>query len=734
MTDFRRGELVTAKTGCREYAWTTERSLCIIDEVLDDDDIMVTIVAHRDGTQGVNCIVEAQYFRHCTYAEFMEKYPSACLVSKYSVEELMAITNNGKGEKTKMAELRMDKVKYGAYELTTEERTALRTEIISLLEEYDYNPTTSAVDKIITEWVKNKGWMINLFKQHPNYNGKYQISFDTDFTRSCDKEVISNFRYYLQRVSDRILTKEKNIGVFTYLEATQYYERTTYILRAFNSLRDNGYHVSEAEDKRIRAERAKWDNVIKAYQQAERDGLVYLSSYHSYDYELYKMKNNVYDFATFLYNERGNHIATEEFAERVNLWFPSVKAVAGQKISRIVNKVCKMAGIDKDAEYNREFAKYSDAINPLTIKRHTILSCHPIDYFTMSFGNSWASCHTIDKGNKRNMPNDYSGCYSSGTMSYMLDGSSFVFYTVDKDYNGNEYELQDKINRNMFHMGEDKLIQARIYPQATDGENGIYKQFREIVQNIIADCLDVPNMWKNVKGRSECRDVTSSYGTHYRDYCEFSDCNVSYLKGDDDYININIIRIGHDPICPNCGDTHDWQEAIECEGCYSNDKKCHNCGDYDDIDSMHYIDGEWYCEDCCFWCEYHGEWEVGDRSEDSYYVDNYHYGARVCYEALENSGDFLYCEYCEEWFYKNNRDYIITEDGTEFCCVDCAMDGGYADTSDGEWYPEDEVHYCEYCDNHVHNDDWNDELKCCTDCEDEVAEENAESESEREEE
>jgi hypothetical protein len=311
----------------------------------------------------------------------------------------------------------------------------------------------------------------------------------------------------------------------------------------------------------------------------------------------------------------------------------------------------------------------------------------------------------------------------------MLDGSTFVFYTVKEDYQGNMFELQDKIDRNMFHMGEDKLIQGRIYPQATDGENDTYKQFREIVQRVVAECLDAPNLWKNVKGSRECCGVIQSSGTHYRDYGSFEDCNVSYLKGDDDYINKKIIKVGHNPICPNCGDTHDYQEAVECYNCYNNEDEvcCECCGDWHDREDMHYINGYYYCESCCFYCDYHEEWEVGDPDDSSTYVNDY---GRVCDYAIESDSDFYTCDYCGEAYNRNHghgEEYIETEDGNIYHSTRCAERAGYNSTDDDRWYPESEIYYCEHCGCNVHEDVWNEELNCCTDCEEEVKAEEREA-------
>lgn len=711
------GQLVTRRPGETRYSITTEEALCLVEKV-EGCRIEVRVVAHVTG-RSCHDWVDGNYFIPCTYAEFMKKYPGAILTSMYSAEELSKINNEEIEGGVKM-DLKMDKEKIGSYDLTEEERKSLRAEIKDLLEEYDYDPTDTGVNKILDEWIKNKGWMINLFKKHPNYNGKFQIVFDSDYNRVCDKNILFSFKEYFYRVAKKKLLKNVILGGFSYGETKDIFDKMRGIVSRLDDLYyEWGYRAPDYKEKG--QELIRWEKKYDLYRRKINEGSLVREGYDIYNIEDYDTYRKIRDFADELYYMK-EHIADEKFANLVNKYFPKVKAVVGQKVSRIVGKIAKQLGIDKDVDWNKEYAKYCDAINPLAVKRHTILSCHPIDYFTMSFGNSWASCHTIDKTNKRNMPNDYEGCYSSGTLSYMLDGSSFVYYTVDKDYNGNELELQDKINRNMFHMGEDKLIQARVYPQATDGEEGIYKQIREIAQKVIADCLGVPNLWKNIKGSRECSDVTSSYGTHYRDYTSFSDCNVSYLKGETELVNINRISIGHNPICPNCGREHDYEKAIECEGCYCGEVQCYECGEYYDREDMHEIDGGWYCEDCCFYCDYHERWEVGCR-DDQTWVDGY---GRVCDEAMD-SGDFYTCDRCGDvYLIEGDYNYIETEDGHHYCGINCAERDGYRCISDGEWYPEDQVLFCECCERDVHIDDWNSELECCTDCEEEVKAECAE--------
>lgn len=390
-----------------------------------------------------------------------------------------------------------------------------------------------------------------------------------------------------------------------------------------------------------------------------------------------------------------NQFVTKETKDYLNSVFPEANVHEGQKMSRVVNKICGIIGYDKVYGYNREFAKYADALNPLVIKRHTILSINPLDYLTMSFGNSWASCHTIDKRNKRGMPNDYSGCYSSGTVSYMLDPSSMVFYTVDASYNGNDYWTQPKINRQMFHWGEEKLIQARLYPQDNDGYSDAYTPYRNIVQEIISTIYGFPNLWTLSKGTDNASRYIISGGTHYRDYTNFSNCNMSRVKGSE---NENNIYVGHSPICIQCGETHSIAENINC---CNGGLKCEDCGYVISEDDAIYIDGSYYCRDCVSYCEccdeYHRDEGTWIESEDRY----------VCDGCLNEY--YRYCHACGEYYYYDETRYIESED--RYVCDHCYEDEYDACAKCGEVFrieymiKHNGYLYCEDCHEEMEEDE-----------------------------
>lgn len=371
---------------------------------------------------------------------------------------------------------------------------------------------------------------------------------------------------------------------------------------------------------------------------------------------------------------------TINVAAYINLRMPGAHVHEGEKLTRAVNKVCKAIGIDKikimetnpatgrqrDVGYNRQFAIFSDCMSPLQIVRHTVLSVSPLDYLTMSFGNSWASCHTIDKANIRNSSGTtYEGMYSSGTVSYMLDKVSMVLYTVDGSYYGNEYWNEDKIIRQMFHWGEEKLIQGRLYPQSNDGYRDAYKPYREIVQKLISEVYDFPNRWvvsKNI------REAVRTEGTHYKDYECYSDCTISKIRDNENDITFTI---GHDPICIYCGQEHSEEESIDC--CHEFAAyRCSECGAPINEDDVRWVNGEPYCEECTSYCERCNEYYINDECDTEVHMRTRWGRATECWCDGCVESYAVYCEICDEYHDGDDVSYVESENA--YVCDCCFID------------------------------------------------------------
>ena len=559
---FLKGDIITGNN-VRRYAITNHNALMVVTNSTPNHMDVIILCHDSRGYISANYTVDndGRYFKETTLEDFISLHPHCYKMENNEMEKLL--------EKYKIQKIKKSE---NAYILSDEMRSKLLEEMRALLTKYHYNPTDKGLNKILDEWCSNKADLIRLFEKHPNYNGKFQITFDYDFDRSLDKESISEFADWL--ISDEVrggLLKEIKLGAYTYSELIEICDRLYNFYRLFE--RHSGMDIKTINGKTYNDFKKEYlhFNKFKTNYEERRD--LWFSDNKAYDrksYDIYTGLNRIHDSLNSSYADQ---FVNETIRDYLNRYFPNAKLRKGQKTSRAINKILCEIGIDKLSNYNKKYAKFSDAINPLKIKRHTVISIHPIDYLTMSFGNSWSSCHTIDKKNDRGIDNgsSYRGCNSSGTMSYMLDETSCVFYTVDSEYDGGTLELENKINRCMFHYYDNRLVQGRVYPQSNDnGLSNIYKDIREIVQKVFSDMLEVPNYWSNVKGTDACDNCTSSTGTHYKDYINYDNCNVSTLK--DDREKHDIIYIGHYPICPRCGKLHDRTRNIECYDCNKDDK------------------------------------------------------------------------------------------------------------------------------------------------------------------
>jgi len=594
----------------------------------------------------------------------------------------------------------------------------IRIEAETLLEEYNYPYSNHGLQTLFSTYAENKKKLIGLFSKHPNWNPeRLYISFSADLHRSCDIGVIKKFiEWILTENMKEANKKEYKIDGKEYREWFWVSNFTNNdkakqnvkiiadkCVRLFDSYYDIGHSLYVLPEDYQKF--ATFENFFKYLERRVENSPVLTSSEN--ENESFNDAEYVNNLFSFLKKENGN---------------PLLRVQNGQKWSRVANKICTIYGYNKivdmqtvswevngelhsrtqDKGYNYQFAAFADSINPFTITRHTVLSLNPIDYWTMSFGTNWASCHTIDKENMRHSSNNYSGCYSSGTESYMLDESSFIMYTVTPDFDETRgLENADKERRCVFFYGEDKLIQSRVYPDGRDGgDASIAGDFRSIAQKVIAECLNVPNLWM-LERKTAGHYINTVHGsTHYTDYNYYSDNTVSFLKRseNDNEKNVKMIPVGHEPICPNCGNSHTYEENILCPVCCDEGVVCAECGAvvdredaiYDEDTERYYCDSDCAGRDGCYYCE-----NVDEYHSEHVYYDDYH----------------------EEYFYDRYDDYIATADGSIFMDSESAADAGYVWVeAESDWYHEDKVEYCEHCNEYVLRENYNYEKEMCDDC------------------
>ena len=259
-----------------------------------------------------------------------------------------------------------------------------------------------------------------------------------------------------------------------------------------------------------------------------------------------------------------------------------IKCAAGEKTSRIIGKICRKFGITAHAGYNNAFARLSDALNPLLMEKTAVLSLHPCDFLEMSSKtSSWKSCHNLEDGG-----------YQGGTLSYLADDVSMIFFTVDPEVKDHFYRAARR-TRQMFFFQDNCLYQSRLYPNEI---LDLITQNREIVHKILATCLGVPNLWVLKTKRNEINCCESAlHSSHYPDYSSYG--NLSFIKGTE---NIPKMIIGHQPICVGCGKTYNAHHTIKC-GCPST-VVCTDCGRTVLRENARYEDGAYFCNACLHVC------------------------------------------------------------------------------------------------------------------------------------
>ena len=422
--------------------------------------------------------------------------------------------------------------------------------VVNLLNKYNHTATENGVGVMLDTFWANKNDIIEKMVTHPDYNGNLQIVFTEPFDRDVNPIETRRFvENLLNALGARCkITNEKDENGFTKNEAIRTQTRdlpktikTTDILsltmKPIESLNEFVYD-SIIDSWITRASREKFNTTVI---------LVNFFKYYI------------------------QPTLNESIVSEIKNACPAINVSSGMKTSKALWRILTWAGLNGKEEQS-VFTPYGDMINPLRRDLTFVLSVNPIDYLKMSFGNTWASCHTIDKRNTRGMNDHYSGAYCGGTISYMLDGTSMISYAITETDKANP-ENYDKVYRNMFHWdGSGTLVQGRVYPQAKDGATDLYKKIRLIVQRVISMMLDVPHIsegngndtWVKPNNAREM-DFIESRGAHYRDYNNYEDCNVSKMRNKD---RATHMVIGHDTICPNCGNEHRrGSEYIVCGNC-----------------------------------------------------------------------------------------------------------------------------------------------------------------------
>ena len=608
-----------------EYAYTNERTLCLVTDV-NGANIKVRCIMtdHNTGRGSAfaankDYSVKKRYFSPVSMEKYLEMFPDACYT--YGAK---------------------DYIWKGYY---VSDPVDFNTKEIMHLERFDYTPTDEVVEDIVNKmhYIYNghdyavyrdalredvkasnvaKRNLMGLFSLHKNWDAenlrihlkeatyKREMSYKkaskfVKWVRSelrkiyeTKKVTICGMNYdeinYASRKMQKICTTMENLQNIS--DGRSIYDDTKIVTTKVNGLTFDYYF---AEMERLEAIKAEFDSHFRYLS----DVGIYVTEqnwaeYKAYDKLLDEMLNDV---------SLKQHLLTAEKAEKVNEILSPLKKANGrqmfrvsenQKWSRVISKVSHYYGLDeiknvetktetyhdfrgrehtvsrtKDTGWASKFAQFADAINPLEVKMDTFISLNPLDFMLMSNGTNWTSCHHLSKY-RDCRSGDYTGCYSGGANGLSKDKVTVVMFTTKKCKHESDYTFIPKNQRCLFQIGKDKLIQGRTYPDGRDGVTTNARDiFRQILQRVITECLDVPNLWELVQTDADkgtySTEVISKYvlgaGDHYEDYLCYNDSTISFLHDGDKRKNSERLTIGHPQVCPICGRFHrDDEDFVYC--------------------------------------------------------------------------------------------------------------------------------------------------------------------------
>lgn len=553
--------------------------------------------------------------------------------------------------------------------------------MLEVLDDNNYDYDSNVVEDIRKKSKAAKADLIAKMRQMPGWDEDRQaVIFDTDIIRSIDPEACKEVINWMKEQLYRSLPEAKH--KFSEREVRLYVDKLSMKRNYYKSLLDYGEPVNERYSE-ICKDLEHYREIYRWYNE-ETTVVNYGKRVSVEDSKKY------YDFeratsAIYAELKDGNFTLTKGGAERINTYFPELKLAQGLKISKAFGKLCKLFKLNeiedwqtdyngnlKNKGYNYQFAKFGDAVNPLHVPRYVVLSVHGVDFLYMSNGNSWGSCHTIIDGGAWG----YRGEYSAGTISYLLDPCSMIFYTVDREFNGDDFCITPKMQRAVFAYNDGVLYEGRVYPDGRDGgDAGYAAQFRSIVQKLFADVEDKANLWTKVSNRYEY--IIDLDGCAYHDWEHYDDCNITILnemetKG-------KVVRLNATPICIYCGCTHHEEGNINC--CGGEKRACDYCGERRDEDDGIWINDNWYC---CHDCAYDAGYRWCDDIDEYVYQDD-------CYCDTRTG----------EWFYRTD-DMVETEDGNIYQNSESAINDDYNCDDNGNWYPADEVYEDAYTGAYFH--------------------------------
>ena len=376
-------------------------------------------------------------------------------------------------------------------------------------------------------------------------------------------------------------------------------------------------------------------NEIDDYQMGE-----YLTTWAKNKYRFWKMLGNkIRVDQSFTYKKLRDNIKQEINDLEISyptysLWLDAFRRMTKNEIEMsnlewsIRDKIpkifpqTKLEGYSLTGFFKRMLNAPDDLITKLgaifendTIQATHTISIDPVDMMLASENPyDWDSCYRLETEN--------TSSHADGCMAAVLDTKSLITYVWNNEGKLNIYDKYDFKNVRYKRMRQwiaisDKMTTVHfntIYPGKTYDDE-LEKSFREAVEIIVANYLEIRNMWKPLDWSSSC----TANRVNYYGYGEFSKGNMWYHSDAEP----EDIKVYDEPIICACGcgsivDVSDddreylgegftcrgfseghWCEYIEdycsCGDC--TEEECCNCDTWIDNHPTCSLDPDIECED-----------------------------------------------------------------------------------------------------------------------------------------
>ena len=644
MSMFKIGTVLTGKHN-NSYAITNSNALCMVignstfssdgnPEQFADDEALLLVVARKNTEKEIGeiypvCTTDFDVVPNLNIYDCIEHRADYNFIDKETLESILyehwiKFNETTQEFETFIPDFTVNNVNESQFDvdvsLTKEEKDALINDVYEYLKSFGYQSKISGTTEVIDKWLKQKRKLINMFKNHPNYNGKFQIVTEGEFDKRIDTGILNEFSKWVGKLDINDLYYEPvKIGMFTYEEARNSYLKLKKFIDLF--IDEKVYFINGNRQDFYSEQFNFFKTILDKYRNNPDVVIVECNAYKKEKYSKMLYFNIALDF---LREKTVAYYTTDYHVNLCNKYLAKDEVKLNTPMTEVLELLFEKAGVNTLPGFEEEFSKIKYTLTPGKEQYHTVLSVHPIDYLSMGHGKSWMSSESIDKIYNINKEFLNTG-YCGATLSYMLDTNSMVYYTVHKSYEGTELEKELKSHRNIFHYHDSRLLQDKMYPlEVNNTKSDVFEGSRHIVQNIISTCLNTENKWVLKRGYDNYRKCIGINGKTERDSLGSDNINVSILKSAMTF-NHEKIMIGAPGICFNCGKEFIDGSSILCRTHKNPKVRCKTCGKSYVSENCNYIYGNtnpeedgWYCKHHSFFCSKHKKFEIGQPAKKTW--------------------------------------------------------------------------------------------------------------------